>query len=76
MRVTRSKEMAILSQRTIITLDALRNIDTVCNANSVAPCMLPLNQNMQDVRTLPNELSYGPDKTRNNMETSIRVDVL
>ncbi len=35
------------------------------NVNRVAPCVLPLNPNVQNVCALPNELAYGPDKTRN-----------
>lgn len=35
------------------------------NVNRVAPCVLPLDPNVQNVCALPNELSYQPDKTRN-----------
>ncbi len=39
--------------------------------NTVAPCILPLNPNQQNVCALPNELFYGPDKTYNK-EIGIR----
>ncbi|MEH3046242.1 TonB-dependent receptor [Sphingomonas adhaesiva] len=35
------------------------------NVNRVAPCVLPLNTNVQNVCALPNELFYAPDRTRN-----------
>ncbi|NMN05409.1 TonB-dependent receptor [Novosphingobium sp. SG916] len=35
------------------------------NVNRVAPCVLPLDPDVQNVCALPNELSFGPDKTRN-----------
>lgn len=35
------------------------------NVNRVAPCVLPLDPDVQNVCALPNELSYQPDKTRN-----------
>ena len=41
--------------------------------NRVAPCVLPLPAG-QNVCALPNELSYGPDKTR-NMEVGIRASL-
>lgn len=42
--------------------------------NRVAPCVLPLPPG-QNVCALPNELVYGPDKTR-NMEIGIRASLL
>ncbi|MGI4794550.1 MAG: TonB-dependent receptor [Janthinobacterium lividum] len=33
--------------------------------NDVAPCVLPINPNVQNLCALPNELSYRPDRTRN-----------
>lgn len=42
------------------------------NVNRVAPCVLPLDPLIQNVCALPNELSFGPDKTR-NMELGVRA---
>jgi len=44
------------------------------NVNRVAPCILPLPPG-QNVCALPNELAYGPDKTR-NMELGLRASLL
>ena len=44
------------------------------NVNRVAPCILPLPAG-QNVCALPDELSYGPDKTR-NAEIGIRASLL
>lgn len=44
------------------------------NANRVAPCSFPLLSG-QNVCALPNELSFGPDKTR-NMEIGVRAAML
>lgn len=44
------------------------------NVNRVAPCVLPLPPG-QNICALPNELSYGPDRTR-NMELGIRISAL
>jgi outer membrane receptor protein involved in Fe transport len=43
------------------------------NVNRVAPCVLPLSSG-QNVCALPNEVSYGPDKTR-NMEIGVRASL-
>lgn len=43
------------------------------NVNRVAPCILPLPPG-QNVCALPNELSYGPDKTK-NAEIGIRASL-
>ena len=37
-----------------------------------APCVLPLNPNVQNICALPNELFYGPDKTK-NIELGVRT---
>jgi outer membrane receptor protein involved in Fe transport len=37
-----------------------------------APCVLPLNPNVQNICALPNELFYGPDKTK-NIELGLRA---
>ncbi len=37
-----------------------------------APCVLPLNTEQQNICALPNELFYGPDKTR-NIELGLRA---
>jgi iron complex outermembrane recepter protein len=43
--------------------------------NTVAPCVLPLNPPpFQNVCALPNELSYGPDTTK-NLEVGIRAQL-
>lgn len=42
--------------------------------NTVAPCILPLNPNVQNVCALPNELSFGPDTTK-NLEVGIRTQL-
>lgn len=42
------------------------------NVNRVAPCILPLDPTVQNVCALPNELSFGPDKTR-NIELGVRA---
>jgi outer membrane receptor protein involved in Fe transport len=42
--------------------------------NSVAPCVLPLNPNVQNVCALANELQYGPDTTK-NIEIGIRTQL-
>src|SRR5262249_38268 len=42
--------------------------------NRVAPCVLPLNPNVQNVCALPNELVYKPDKTR-NVEIGVRASL-
>jgi len=39
-----------------------------------APCVLPLNPNTQNICALPNELFFGPDKTR-NMELGLRASL-
>ena len=44
------------------------------NVNRVAPCILPLPPG-QNVCALPNELAYGPDKTR-NQEIGVRASLL
>jgi outer membrane receptor protein involved in Fe transport len=44
------------------------------NVNRVAPCVLPLPPG-QNVCALPNELAYGPDKTR-NQEIGVRASLL
>jgi outer membrane receptor protein involved in Fe transport len=44
------------------------------NVNRVAPCVLPLPPG-QNVCALPNELAYGPDKTRNE-ELGVRASLL
>jgi len=43
------------------------------NVNRVAPCLLPLPPG-QNVCALPNELSYGPDKTK-NIEVGVRASL-
>lgn len=42
------------------------------NVNRVAPCVLPLDPDVQNVCALPNELVYRPDKTR-NAELGVRA---
>ncbi|BEU99609.1 TonB-dependent receptor [Novosphingobium olei] len=42
--------------------------------NAVAPCILPLNPNVQNVCALPNEQQYGPDSTK-NAEIGIRTQL-
>ena len=42
------------------------------SVNRVAPCVLPLDKNVQNVCALPNEVSYRPDKTR-NAEIGVRA---
>ncbi|WP_066515348.1 TonB-dependent receptor [Sphingobium cloacae] len=42
--------------------------------NAVAPCILPLNPNVQNVCALPNEQQYGPDTTK-NAEIGIRTQL-
>ncbi len=37
-----------------------------------APCVLPLNTNVQNICALPNELFFGPDKTK-NLEFGVRA---
>ncbi len=37
-----------------------------------APCVLPLNPNQQNICALPNELFFGPDKTK-NIEVGLRA---
>jgi outer membrane receptor protein involved in Fe transport len=37
-----------------------------------APCVLPLNTNVQNICALPNELFFGPDKTK-NIEVGLRA---
>ena len=44
------------------------------NVNRLAPCILPLPPG-QNVCALPNELAYGPDKTR-NQEIGVRASLL
>lgn len=44
------------------------------NVNRVAPCVLPLDPTIQNVCALPNELAFGPDKTR-NMELGVRASL-
>ena len=44
------------------------------NVNRVAPCILPLAPG-QNVCALPNELAYGPDKTK-NAEIGVRASLL
>jgi outer membrane receptor protein involved in Fe transport len=44
------------------------------NVNRVAPCILPLDPNVQNVCALPNEVAYGPDKTR-NLEVGVRASL-
>lgn len=39
-----------------------------------APCVLPLNTNIQNICALPNELFYGPDKTE-NIELGVRTSL-
>lgn len=43
--------------------------------NDVAPCKLPLDPTKQNLCALPNEQSYGPDKT-NNKELGLRFNLL
>lgn len=43
--------------------------------NTVAPCILPLNPNVQNVCALPNEMDYAPDTTK-NLELGIRAQLL
>lgn len=42
--------------------------------NTVAPCVLPLNPNQQNVCALPNEIQFGPDTTK-NAEIGIRTQL-
>jgi outer membrane receptor protein involved in Fe transport len=42
--------------------------------NAVAPCILPLDPNVQNVCALPNEQQYGPDTTK-NLELGIRTQL-
>ncbi|MGC4253036.1 MAG: TonB-dependent receptor [Sphingobium sp.] len=42
--------------------------------NTVAPCVLPLDPNQQNVCALPNEIQYGPDTTK-NAEIGIRTQL-
>lgn len=42
--------------------------------NTVAPCVLPLNPNQQNVCALPNEQQFGPDTTK-NLELGIRTEL-
>jgi iron complex outermembrane receptor protein len=44
------------------------------NVNRVAPCILPLDPNVQNVCALANEMSFGPDKTR-NLEVGLRASL-
>jgi iron complex outermembrane recepter protein len=41
--------------------------------NTVAPCVLPLNPNQQNVCALPNEIQFGPDTTK-NIEVGVRSE--
>jgi len=42
--------------------------------NTVAPCVLPLNPDQQNVCALPNEVQFGPDTTK-NAEIGIRTQL-
>lgn len=42
--------------------------------NTVAPCVLPLNPDQQNVCALPNEIQFGPDTTK-NAEIGIRSEL-
>ena len=44
------------------------------NVNRVAPCILPINEDVQNVCALPDELLYEPDKTRNK-ELGVRASL-